>query len=181
MWVAAAQRTPVPYIHSQALICKEWDLSPESNTTFNNFSLATSLWVLYVQRKEKGWIDIHVPYWRWQRVWAYILSQRNLISGENKERRGSVLFLRGDDFCSAAENGRNIKLEPIFWLRNLKENSHLSKPCQVWSYAMICIIPKGHRSFPDWRKVTWTSFPSGLAPIHHTELSAAFSGPHQPE
>lgn len=46
-----------------------------------------------------------------------------------------------------------------------RKNSHLSKPCQVWSYTTVCLIPKGQRSLPDWCKVIWTSFPSGLAPV----------------
>lgn len=143
---------------AQSFTSKEWDLSTRvkkpqhSRHTFNSFSQPPHQ-VCMCDIREKQAAFIHLPYWRWQRVWPYILSQRNLISGGTIKEGQSVLFLRGGDLCGGAA-------------ARTKENNRLSlaiPALELWSYSTVCIIPKCQRPFPGLGKVIWTSFPSGLS------------------
>lgn len=81
---------------------------------FQQLITATSQ-VMHVQLKEKGWFHIHTLLDMIKSLGVHSESEKFDI-WRNKERRGSMLFLRGDDFCSAAASGRNIKLDSIAWL-----------------------------------------------------------------
>lgn len=166
MWVAAAQCTRVPHTYSQTFVGKECDLSPESATLLRTYfqQLLTCRLTGSACAAQRKRLDSYT-----------------YLTGDDKEF-GCTFWVRGIWYLE--KQGEKSVISERRWLLQCcckwekheagfhclvlelkRETAIQSKACQVWSYAVVCIIPKGQGSLPDWCKVTWTSFPSGLAPF----------------